>query len=152
MRGCDEVILLGATAVVGIACGVAWLFFFFFITSMALLEHFTCHLRRAPLTDGVVPPVDSKQAAAGDGDHGGDGKMREGVCRHVRYRRVGRKLQHHDDVLLHLVLEHEGTLRKETLLRRRERKKKKMAVRGGMEGRSGGRVGGQEKREREGRR
>lgn len=124
-------------------------FLFFFITSMAVLEHFTCHLRRAPLTDSVVPPVDSKQAAAGDGDHGGDGKMREGVCRHVRYRRVGRKLQHHDDVLLHLVLEHERTLWKETLLRRRE-KKKKMGVRGGMEGRSGGRAGGQEKREREG--
>lgn len=118
---------------------------------MAVLEHFTCHLRRTPLTDSVVPPVDSKQAAAGDGDHGGDGKMRQGVCRHVRYRRVGRKLQHHDDVLLHLVLEHERTLWKETLLRRRE-KKKKMGVRGGMEGHSGGRAGGQEKWEREGRR
>lgn len=99
--------------------------FLFFITSMAVLEHFTCHLRRAPLTDSVVPPVDSKQAAAGDGDHSGDGKMREGVCRHVRYGRVGRKLQHHDDVLLHLVLEHERTLWKETLLRRREKKKKR---------------------------
>lgn len=116
--------------------------FLFFMTSMAVLKHFTCHLRRAPLTDSVVPPVDSKQAAAGDGDHGGDGKMREGVCRHVRYRRVGRKLQHHDDVLLHLVLEHERTLWKETLLRRREKKKDGSAGRdGGTQQWPGGRAG-----------
>lgn len=68
-----------------------------------------------------MPSVDSKYAVAGDGDHGGDGEVGQGVGGHVRHGRVGRKLQHHDDILLHLVLEHQGTLWRETLLSRRER-------------------------------
>ncbi len=48
--------------------------------------------------------------------------MGQGVGGYMCYRRIGRKLQHHDDVLLHLVLEHERTLWKETLLSRKEKK------------------------------
>ena len=48
----------------------------------------------------------------------GDDQMGQGVGGHVGHRGVGRKLQHHDDILLHLVLEHERTLWKETLLSR----------------------------------
>lgn len=75
-----------------------------------------------PLTNSVVPSVDGEEAAAGDGDHGGHGEVRQGVGGHVRHGRVGRKLQHHDDVLLHLVLEHERALRKERLLRGMQRR------------------------------
>lgn len=70
-----------------------------------------------------MPPVDGKQAAAGDSDHGRYGKMGQGVGSHVRDWRIGWKLQHHDDILLHLVLEHERTLWKETLLSRREKRR-----------------------------
>ena len=70
------------------------------------------------LTHGVVPAVDGEQAAAGDGDGGGDGEVRQRVGGHVRDGRVGGELEHHDDVLLHLVLKHQRTLGKETLLSR----------------------------------
>ena len=73
------------------------------------------------LTHGVVPAVDGEQAAAGDGDGGGDGEVRQRVGGHVRDGRVGGELEHHDDVLLHLVLKHQRTLGKETLLSRTER-------------------------------
>lgn len=76
----------------------------------------------AQLTNGVVPSVDGKQAAAGDSDHSRYGQVREGVCDHVRYGGIGWKLQHHDDILLHLVLEHERTLWRETLLSRRKKR------------------------------
>lgn len=85
----------------------------------ASFEHTDCHVHWAPLTNGIVPSVDSKQAAAGDCDHSRYGEMWQGVSSHVRYRRIRRKLQHHNDILLHLVLEHERTLWKETLLSRR---------------------------------
>ena len=48
--------------------------------------------------------------------------MWQGVSGHVCYWWIWWKLQHHDDILLHLVLEHEWTLWKETLLSRREKR------------------------------
>lgn len=71
------------------------------------------------LTDGVVPAVDSKQAAAGDRNDSGHAQVRQRIGSHVRHRRVGGKFQHHDHVLLHLILKHEWTLRKETLMKRK---------------------------------
>lgn len=65
-----------------------------------------------------MPAVDSEEPAAGDGDDGGEGQVRQRVGGHVSDGRVGGKLQHHDDILLHLILKHERTLRKETLLNR----------------------------------
>lgn len=38
---------------------------------------------------------------------------------------VGGELEHHDDVLLHLILKHQRALGKETLVRQTERKKRK---------------------------
>ena len=60
-----------------------------------------------------MPAVDGEDAAAGDCDYGGRGQVRQRVGGHVRHRRVGRKLEHHDDVLLELVLKHQRTLPEE---------------------------------------
>ncbi len=96
-----------------------------------MFEHITCHMHWVPLTNGVVPSVHGKYTAAGDSDHSRYGEMGQGVGGHMRYWRIGRKLQHHDDILLHLVLEHERTLWKETLLSRRE-KRRSVGKDGGM--------------------
>ena len=93
-------------------------------------------------TDGVVPAVDGKQTAAGDGDGGGDAEVRQRVGRHVGDRGVGGKLEHHDDVLLHLVLEHQRTLGEETLMRQKRERKRERDRKG-----EGGK-GGRERRER----
>lgn len=71
------------------------------------------------LTDGVVPAVDSEQPAAGDRYGSGHAQVGQRIGGYVRHRRVGWKFQHHDHVLLHLVLKHEWTLRKETLMKRK---------------------------------
>lgn len=101
---------------VGITCGIAR----FLQGHMCTLEHSTCRVRRVPLTNVIVPSVDGKYAAAGDRNHCRCGKMGQGVSGNMRNWRIGWKLQHHDDILLHLVLEHERTLREETLLSRRD--------------------------------
>lgn len=75
------------------------------------------------LTDGVVPAVDGKQAAAGDRYGGGHAQVGQRVRSHMSHRRVGGKFQHHDHVLLHLILKHERTLRKETLMKRKKERK-----------------------------
>lgn len=71
------------------------------------------------LTDGVVPAVDSEQAAAGDRHGSRHAQVGQSIGSHVCYWRVGGKFQHHDHVLLHLILKHEWTLRKETLMKRK---------------------------------
>lgn len=71
------------------------------------------------LTNSVVPAVDSEEAAAGDRYGSGHAQVGQRVGGHVRHRRVGGKFQHHDHVLLHLILKHEWTLRKETLMKRK---------------------------------
>ena len=101
------------------------------------------------LTHGVVPAVDGEQAAAGDGDGGGDGEVRQRVGGHVRDGRVGGELEHHDDVLLHLLCEHQRRLQEEILLRPmtgREREREPRAEEDGRRGRTGGedRRGGKE--------
>lgn len=116
----DEVILQGH------CCGRYCMWhdnFFFWQGHMCLFEHITCQGLCVQLTYSIVPSVDGKEPAAGDSDHSRYSKMGEGVCSHMRYRRIGRKLQHHNDILLHLVLKHERTLWKETLLNRREKKR-----------------------------
>lgn len=75
-------------------------------------------------THGVVPAVHCEQPAAGHRHHGGDGQVRQCVGRHVCHWRIGRELQHHDDILLHLIFKHERTLWKETLLNRKGRVKR----------------------------
>lgn len=85
----------------------------------------------APLTHSVVPAVDSEQTAAGHSDNGGHCQVGQCVGSHVGDRRVGRKLQDHDDVLLHLLLKHERTLRKETLMKRQSVKERGKGSRGG---------------------
>lgn len=72
-----------------------------------------------------MPAVDGKQTAAGDGDGCWYAEVRERVGRHVGDGGVGGELEHHDDVLLHLILKHQRALGKETLVRQTERKKRK---------------------------
>lgn len=45
-----------------------------------------------PLTNGVVPSVDSKQATAGDGNHSRYCEMGQSVGSNVGYGGIGRKL------------------------------------------------------------
>lgn len=73
------------------------------------------------LTHCVVPAIDGEQPATRDRDRSGDAEVWQRVGRHMRDRRVGWKLKHHDDILLHLVLKHQRTLRKETLISRKEK-------------------------------
>lgn len=68
-----------------------------------------------------MPPIDSKQPAAGDRHHCRDGEVGQRVCCHMSDGGVGGEFEYHDHVLLHLILKHEGALWKETLLSRREK-------------------------------
>lgn len=70
----------------------------------------------------VVPPIDSKEPAAGDSHHGRNCQVGQRVGGHVCDRRVWWELQHHYDILLHLIFKHEGALWKETLLSRKEKR------------------------------
>lgn len=91
---------------------------------MKTSDFFNCCLRKLQmvvLTDCVVPAVDGEQSAACDRDRSRNAEVRQCVGRHVRDRRVGGEFEHHDYILLHLVLEHQRTLRKETLMSRREK-------------------------------
>lgn len=119
------------TAVVGITCGVAH---FFFRAHMSVIKHITSYVSLAPLTYSVVPSIDGKQSAASDSNHSGYSEVGQGVGSHMGYRRIGWKLQHHDDILLHLVFEHERTLWKETLLSRRAKTQKSGKKMGGHDG------------------
>lgn len=84
-----------------------------------MIKPITSYVSLAPLTYSVVPSIDGKQSAACDSNHSGYGEMGQCVGSHMGYWRIGWKLQHHYDILLHLVFEHERTLWKETLLSRR---------------------------------
>lgn len=83
-----------------------------------------------------MPAVDGEQAAARDGDGCWYAKVGEGVGGDVGDGRVGGELEHHDDVLLHLILKHQGALRKETLVRQTEKERRRWEERE-MEGREG---------------
>lgn len=83
------------------------------------------------LTDGVVPAVDGKQPAARDGDGRRYAEVRQRVGSNMSHRGVGGELEHHDDVLLHLILKHQGALGKETLVRQTEKERRTEKDRGG---------------------
>lgn len=102
------------------------------------------------LTDCVVPAVDGEQAAACDGDGCWYAKVRESVGGDVGDGRVGGELEHHDDVLLHLILKHQGALGKETLVRQTEREREKEGIKGGGGGIGDGGVRGEGQEKGEG--
>lgn len=90
-----------------------------------------------------MPAVDGKQSATCHGDGCWYAEVGERVGCDVSDGGVGGELEHHDDILLHLILKHQRALGKETLVRqtekesRTERKRKR-------EGESeGGKVGGE---------
>lgn len=68
-----------------------------------------------------MPAVDGKQPAARDGDGRWYAEVGERVGGHVSDGRVGGELEHHDDILLHLILKHQRALGKETLVRQTEK-------------------------------
>lgn len=76
------------------------------------------------LTDCVVPAVDGEQAAARDGDGCWYAEVGERVGGDVGDGRIGGELEHHNDVLLHLILKHQGALGKETLVRQTEKERR----------------------------
>lgn len=91
-----------------------------------------------------MPAVDGKQPATCDGDGCWYAEVRECVGCDVSDRRVGGELEHHDDVLLHLILKHQWALGKETLVRQTE---KERGTEEGEEGRAGeGRSRGERRR------
>lgn len=95
------------------------------------------------LTDCVVPAVDSEQPATCDSDGCWYAEVGERVGRDVSDGRVGGELEHHDDVLLHLILKHQRTLGKETLVRQTEKERRTERKRKGQ-GKIGGRGVGME--------
>lgn len=119
-------------------------------------SHTLIPLNTRALTDCVVPAVDGKQPATCDGDGCWYAKVGERVGRDVSDGGVGRELEHHDDILLHLILKHQWALGKETLVRQtekergtgRKRKREKGRVRTGRLGQRGG-AGEWRRRERE---
>lgn len=88
----------------------------------------------AVLTGEAVPLVNGEDSVGRDGDDGGAGQAGLGVSRDVHHRGVRGKLQHHDHVLLHLILKHEWALRKETLMKRKIARKPEMDTDGEEEG------------------
>lgn len=68
-----------------------------------------------------MPAVDSKQPTTSDGDGRWYAKVRQRVGCNVSDGRVGGELEHHDDILLHLILKHQRALGKETLVRQTEK-------------------------------
>lgn len=91
-----------------------------------------------------MPLVDGEKAVGGNGDDGGHHQARLGVGSNVSNGRVGRELQHHYDVLLHLLCEHQRGLQEKILFRPAGRD------RGGLggEGRAGGATADESKREK----
>lgn len=65
----------------------------------------------------AVPLVDSKETICGDCDDSGRRQTRLGVGCHVSHGRVRRKLQHHDNILLHLLRKHQRRLQEKILFR-----------------------------------
>lgn len=98
------------------------------------------------LTDCVVPAVDGKQPAARDGDGCWYAEVGERVGCDVSDGGVGGELEHHDDVLLHLILKHQRALGKETLVRQTEKERGGTGRKKGGE-RRGGCWEGEEKEE-----
>lgn len=88
-----------------------------------------------------MPAVDSKQPATRDGDGGWYAEVGERVGCDVSDGGVGGELEHHDDILLHLILKHQRALGKETLVRQTE-KESGTERKGEREGQSKGGGGG----------
>lgn len=65
-----------------------------------------------------MPLVDREEAVGSDSDDGRCSETGLGVRGYVGHRRVGWELQHHDDILLHLLGEHQRGLQEEILFRR----------------------------------
>lgn len=70
-----------------------------------------------------MPAVDSKQPATCDGDGRWDAEVGERVGCDVGDGGVGGEFEHHDDILLHLILKHQWALGKETLVRQTEKER-----------------------------
>lgn len=102
-----------------------------------------------------MPAVYGEQPATCDRHGCWYAEVGERVGRDVCHGRVGGKLEHHDDILLHLILKHQRALGKETLVRQtekekgRERKGKRVGWRkgDGDEGRGTDRTDGTEGRQ-----
>lgn len=73
------------------------------------------------LTRKAVPLVHSKEPIGSDCDNSRSAQAGLGVGGHVSDRGVGWELQDHDDILLGLVCEHQGTLQEEILLSGRDK-------------------------------
>lgn len=70
-----------------------------------------------------MPAVYGEQPATCDRHGCRYAEVGERVGRNVCHGRVGGKLEHHDDILLHLILKHQRALGKETLVRQTEKEK-----------------------------
>lgn len=68
-----------------------------------------------------MPAVDCKQPATRDGDGCWYAEVGECVGCDVCDGGIGGELEHHDDILLHLILKHQRALGKETLVRQTEK-------------------------------
>lgn len=91
-----------------------------------------------------MPAVDGEQPATCDGDGCWYAEVWERVGCDVSDGGVRRELEHHDDILLHLILKHQWALGKETLVRQTEKERGT-----GEEGRGEGEEGPGEWRRRE---
>lgn len=65
----------------------------------------------------AVPLVDSKEPVGGDRDDGGPRQTLLGVGSDVSHRRVRGELQHHYNILLHLLRKHHWGLQEKILFR-----------------------------------
>lgn len=70
-----------------------------------------------------MPAVDGKQPATCDSDGRWYTEVGERVGCDVSDGGVGGELEHHDDILLHLILKHQRALGKETLVRQTEKER-----------------------------
>lgn len=102
-----------------------------------------------------MPTVDGEQPATRDGDGCWYAEVGECVCCDVCDGGVGGELEHHDDILLHLILKHQRALGKETLVRQTEKERgterkreERRAERGGKVGVGGGNGDGGRGRDR----
>lgn len=72
-----------------------------------------------------MPAVYGEKPATRDCDGCWYAEVGQRVGRDVCHGRVGGELEHHDDILLHLILKHQRALGKETLVRQTEKEKRK---------------------------
>lgn len=82
-----------------------------------LIHSYACVHKDKSLTCQTMPLVDSKEAVGSDGDDGSWWQTWLGVGCYMCYRRIWRKLQHHDNVLLHLLRKHQWGLQEKILFK-----------------------------------